>query len=337
MESLEKIGNNLSSPSMRLPAIETNKIYYWHVVAHTINGDIQGAYWWFKVGAKCYALTVNKSGYGICIMTSYPAGINCGSTCSASYKSNTAVALTVTPTTNSVFTGWSGDTDCADGQVTMNADKTCLATCNLKTQNYTLTITKEGTGNGTVTSLPQAINCGSVCSAKYDQGKLIILTAQPNQTSVFAGWSGGGCTGTGICIITLNADTTITTTFTAIQANNPKTSAKPTSLNFGSMKAGSTSNPKTIIVKNTGEGSLIIDSINITGANTGNFGQINSCAVISPGGSCTILVTFSPTLPFGKKSAIISISSNDPEKPIINIKLSGQASPPKISVSSPSQ
>ena len=49
IEPLEKIGDNLSSPSMPFPEMETGKIYYWHVVAHTPSGDIEGPYWWFQV------------------------------------------------------------------------------------------------------------------------------------------------------------------------------------------------------------------------------------------------------------------------------------------------
>jgi hypothetical protein len=41
--------------------------------------------------------------------------------------------------------------------------------------------------------------------------------------------------------------------------------------------------------------------------------------------------TFTPALPFGPKSAILSISSNDLAKPIVNVKILGNAAPPKIS------
>ena len=113
----------------------------------------------------------------------------------------------------------------------------------------------------------------------------------------------------------------------------PKISISPMSVNLGSVKAGSTSNPKTVTIKNTGNGDLIINSINITGANQSEFNQTNSCSTIPEINSCPITVTFNPTVPFGKKSAIMSISSNDPKKPTINVQLSGQAPPPTITVS----
>ena len=59
-------------------------------------------------------------------MTSDPAGIHCGDDCQESYPDNTVVALRAHPGVKSYFVGWSGDCD-ANGQVTMDADKTCTA------------------------------------------------------------------------------------------------------------------------------------------------------------------------------------------------------------------
>jgi len=82
-------------------------------------------------GSQQFTLTVIKIGSGSGTVASNPAGIDCGSTCSASFSSGTPVTLTATADANSVFIGWSGDPDCSDGAVTMNADKTCTATFNL--------------------------------------------------------------------------------------------------------------------------------------------------------------------------------------------------------------
>ncbi|MDH4138922.1 MAG: hypothetical protein OEW09_19730, partial [Anaerolineae bacterium] len=73
-------------------------------------------------------LTVNKAGTGTGTVTSDPAGINCGADCTEGYSDLTSVTLTATAAAGSTFAGWSGDADCSDGQVTMNADKTCTAT-----------------------------------------------------------------------------------------------------------------------------------------------------------------------------------------------------------------
>jgi len=41
----------------------------------------------------------------------------------------------------------------------------------------------------------------------------VTLTATPDPGSIFGGWSGGGCLGTGTCSVTMNAATSVTATF----------------------------------------------------------------------------------------------------------------------------
>lgn len=55
-----------------------------------------------------YVLSVRVAGTGTGTITSSPAGIDCGATCSATYPSGTLITLSATPGTGSVFTGWSG-------------------------------------------------------------------------------------------------------------------------------------------------------------------------------------------------------------------------------------
>jgi YVTN family beta-propeller protein len=76
-----------------------------------------------------------------------------------------------------------------------------------------LTVHRAGTGTGTVTSAPAAINCGSTCVSLFAHGTSVKLTAAPASGWVFTGWSGGGCSGTGTCTVVLEANTTVTPTF----------------------------------------------------------------------------------------------------------------------------
>ncbi len=76
-----------------------------------------------------------------------------------------------------------------------------------------LTVQASGTGAGTITSSPAGINCGATCSASFESGTSVTLTATPSAGATFGGWS-GACSGTGACTFTLSANTSVTATFT---------------------------------------------------------------------------------------------------------------------------
>lgn len=59
-------------------------------------------------GGTNYPLTVTLAGTGAGTVTSDPAGINCGTTCSASFPSGSTVKLTAAAGANSSFAGWQG-------------------------------------------------------------------------------------------------------------------------------------------------------------------------------------------------------------------------------------
>jgi M6 family metalloprotease-like protein len=74
-------------------------------------------------------LTVDKTGTGSGTVTSSPAGIDCGATCSYPFSNNTSVTLTAVGSTGSVFTGWSGSGCSGLGtcNLTMDAAKSVTA------------------------------------------------------------------------------------------------------------------------------------------------------------------------------------------------------------------
>ncbi|MCG3116855.1 MAG: PA14 domain-containing protein [Candidatus Manganitrophus sp. SA1] len=160
---------------------------------------------------QTFALTVNKAGTGTGTVTSSPAGINCGAACASNFNAGTAVTLTATTSADSDFTGWSGAcSGTGSCNVTMDTARSVTATFTLK--NFTLSIAKTGTGAGTVTSSPAGINCGAACSASFNAGASVILTATPSANSLFAGWS-GACSGTGTCSVTIDAAKSVTAIF----------------------------------------------------------------------------------------------------------------------------
>jgi endoglucanase len=87
-------------------------------------------------GGTSNALTVARAGTGSGTITSSPSGINCGSTCSASYASGTSVTLTAAAASASTFAGWSGA--CAGTgtcTVSMTAARSVTATFNTSGTN----------------------------------------------------------------------------------------------------------------------------------------------------------------------------------------------------------
>jgi hypothetical protein len=160
-------------------------------------------------------LTVTKTGTGSGTVASSDNTINCGTTCSASYAASTVVTLTATPTTGSTFTSWTGCTTTSGSTctVTMAGAESVTATFTVNVVNYTLSVTKSGTGSGTVTSSDSSINCGTTCTASYAASTVVTLTAAPSSGSVFTSWTGCTSTNGSTCTVTMAAAESVTATF----------------------------------------------------------------------------------------------------------------------------
>ena len=158
-----------------------------------------------------YGLTVTRSGTGTGTVSSSPAGISCGSTCSANYASGTSVTLTAAAAAGSTFAGWSGACS-GTGSCTVSMTEARSVTATFNTVSYALSVSRSGTGSGTVSSSPAGISCGSDCSESYASGTSVTLTAAAVAGSTFAGWS-GACSGTGSCTVSMTAARSVTATF----------------------------------------------------------------------------------------------------------------------------
>jgi Divergent InlB B-repeat domain len=73
-----------------------------------------------------------------------------------------------------------------------------------------------GSGSGNISSSPSGISCDLTCSAQFDKASQVTLSATPGSGSTFAGWSGGGCSGTQTtCQVTMNDDENVSAAFDA--------------------------------------------------------------------------------------------------------------------------
>ncbi len=141
------------------------------------------------------------------------SGIDCGATCEVVLDEGTVATLSATADAGSNFTGWGGA--CAGTAVnencvvTVNADT--AATANFALPQHQLAVSKDGSGTGTVSG--NGIDCGATCEVALAEGTQVELTAIRPSGSVFIGW-GGACTGIGYCVVTVDADTAVSATFT---------------------------------------------------------------------------------------------------------------------------
>lgn len=108
---------------------------------------------------------------------------------------------------------------------------------------------------------------------------------------------------------------------TIVARNNnvpaPVMQLAPSSLSFGSqdIAAGATGS-QTITLTNTGNGSMTIASISLTGTDSSQFNiATNSCgSTLAAAGSCNLGVTFDPSTS-GSKSAAVQVNDNAPGSP----------------------
>src|SRR5262249_16379749 len=110
-------------------------------------------------------ITVTKQGTGSGTVTSTPAGINCGATCSNQFDAGTSVALNAAAAAGSSFVSWGGACS-GNGPCTVTGNVSVSATFNT-IPTHQFTITTCGTGTGTVTSSPSGISCGTTCAADF--------------------------------------------------------------------------------------------------------------------------------------------------------------------------
>lgn len=103
-------------------------------------------------------------------------------------------------------------------------------------------------------------------------------------------------------------------------------SVSPTDHDFGSVYLRCKPTAKTFTISNTGTAELEMGTLSITGTDTSEFFiQNDNCSAqtIAPSGTCTVQAVFSPTSA-GSKSANLSILSNDPDTPTLDIPLTGE-------------
>jgi len=171
------------------------------------------------VPTRKFSLSIQLSGNGAVI--SSPAAISCGTSCAGQFDDGTSVLLTAFVASGGTFTGWSGacaglSSTCT---VVMNADRAATASFAAPTVpppvKVIRTLTVALTGSGQVTSTPLGIDCPAACTASYDDGTVVALTAAASEGFRFDSWT-GACSGSGSCSVSVTSDLQVGATFVAL-------------------------------------------------------------------------------------------------------------------------
>jgi hypothetical protein len=138
---------------------------------------------------------------------------DCRADCAMDIPSPTRLTLVAIAETGNSFAGWSGAcTGTGDCSVSVDADRGVTATFSPlapspspspppspSTKRF---LTAATNGSGMVTSVPSGIECPGICTAEFDDGATVTLTAHPGVGWQFAGWT-GACSGMQGCTVTV--------------------------------------------------------------------------------------------------------------------------------------
>jgi hypothetical protein len=122
----------------------------------------------------------------------------------------------------------------------------------------TLTVVRAGAGSGSVTSGPAGITCGTDCSESYPSGTGVTLSATAAPGSVFSGWSGSGCSGTGSCTVVMTGTRSVMATFGAQTGGPPGFSVTGTTASPDPAAPGASTTIRTSVTNSGGAASGIL-------------------------------------------------------------------------------
>jgi prepilin-type N-terminal cleavage/methylation domain-containing protein len=166
-----------------------------------------------------FAVNISKIGEGD-VRDEVHGDIDCGSICTGIYAPNTSIVLGASPRSGFMFGSWSG-VSCDEGSGSstcsfiVNSNMNITATfVSAPPPTYTLTVTKNPSEGGAVTSNPNGINCGSTCQHAFNEGTSVTLNAVAASGYVFSNWS-GACSGSGTCTVNMTSNRSVTAVFSS--------------------------------------------------------------------------------------------------------------------------
>jgi hypothetical protein len=191
-----------------------------------------------------FSLALQFAGDGSGSVSSDPAGLDCTSGCSADFPAGRLVVLTPMAAADSVFAGWEncGTTDGDRCLILMNQAREVHARFDIP-RGPSLDVLLVGEGSGVVTSNFAGIACGADCHEEYARSATIVLTAAPDNTSSFTGWSGCDSTDRDQCTVLVDRQRVVSAHFSRLPTGGPhdlRIEMDPASRGIGSITSSPT-------------------------------------------------------------------------------------------------
>ena len=135
---------------------------------------------------------------------------------SGQFPHQTSVALEAVPGAEYEFTGWSGDLTGSVNPTTITLDGDKDITAGFALVQYTLSLTKTGSGSVTVDGIAHSLPW----SGQFDSGTQAVLVAVPDAGWEFGGWSGDIIWPNCPLTVTMSGDKDLITNFTEMPTLN---------------------------------------------------------------------------------------------------------------------
>jgi 6-phosphogluconolactonase (cycloisomerase 2 family) len=202
-------------------------------------------------------------------------------------------------------------------------------------------VTLTNTGNLNLSLTTVALKGTNIGAFHIASGTTCVngSTVQPNSTCVFNVTFAPLATGSKTASVSLTDNSvggpkSFSLNGTGIAAT---VTLKPGSLKFGSLLLGTSSSAETVVLTNTGSGTLSFTSVGITGTNASSFvltpsSTCTTGSTVPPASTCTLVVMFAPKS-IGADSAKVSLVDNSLSGPK-SLTLSGTGLGPAVQLSS---
>ncbi len=237
-----------------------------------------------------------------------------------SYTSGTMVPVTEMANPGYAFTGWSGAcTGTGPCTVTMSGPESVTANF---LPLYVLTTGASPSAGGSVSP-------GS--GGSYTSGTKVPVTETANPGYVFTGWS-GACSGTGACVVTMNAAESVTANFGSALG------ISPSFLAFGTVNQGTITTKVLTLINNSTSSTITMSEpfISLVKGQSDAFVILSWCGKsLLPGGKCEITVSFLAGPYYSPQTDTLYVMDNAPGNPQ-PVTLTATVVDPQASVSASS-